>query len=241
MNYLSQQSWFAVTRVRLGITQQQLANSLGISRSQLAMAETGKRKLSQSALAYLEKMQAIAKQLPIPEPVTRRRVTGFVPLKEYNRIAPKVTRNPHQAVAITPCKYSIEDVPGLVAYQQQQRCRLQYLQLEKKNAAISSILFAAQLKGFDMRISCRQEFIEKYPTHPLNRKWLGQQLLLACRKAVLKRKSSNCDAGAMRKRDRVIRSLKSELKWLDGIMEQVQDAVISMETQWLFGSRLNAA
>ena len=60
-------SAMALMRVRLGLTQQQLANSLGFSRSALAMAETGRRPMPAFALPILKEMMAIAKKMPAPQ------------------------------------------------------------------------------------------------------------------------------------------------------------------------------
>jgi DNA-binding XRE family transcriptional regulator len=54
----------ACVRVCLGLTQQQLADSLGISRSALAMAETGRRPMPGLALPIIREMMAIAKKMP---------------------------------------------------------------------------------------------------------------------------------------------------------------------------------
>ena len=54
-------------RLQLGLTQQQLADNLGISRSALAMAETGRRAFPAFALPILQKMVPIANKMPAPE------------------------------------------------------------------------------------------------------------------------------------------------------------------------------
>jgi transcriptional regulator with XRE-family HTH domain len=275
MLYSSDLTWFAYARARLGITQQQLANSLGISRSQLAMAETGKRKLSGSAMDYLEKMHAIAKQLPMPELVTRRRVAGFAALKVYNRIAPKTVRrlpvpahkivrqhsaNNHPLTA-TPTNYTmlqhvnlthykagaiqakpgIANEPGLKAQQQQLRCRLQYLQLEQKNAARLSFLFTAYLKGFDIRIACREELLLQYPKYRSRNKWIGQKLFLAWKRSELKQKLLRYDDAAMEERDRVIERLAGELKRLEKTIDSMDSSAVGMEKLLQFAERQVAA
>jgi transcriptional regulator with XRE-family HTH domain len=264
MLYSPDLTWFAYARARLGITQQQLANSLGISRSQLAMAETGKRKLSGSAMDYLEKMHAIAKELPIPELVTRRRIAGFVPLKEYNRVTAKAIRllpvsannrvrqysivnSPsttapinytmqqhimltfYKADAMQQAAPSVAEETGLKVQQQQLRCRLQYMQLEQKNAAELSMIFTAQLKCFDIRIALREASILQYPKPRLQRKWLGEKLFLAWKRSLLEKKSMQYDAEAMEERDAVIERLAGELKWLEKIINNMDDSGVGME------------
>ena len=243
MNYAPQLTWFAFTRCRLGITQQQLANSLGISRSLLAMAETGKRKLPQSAMAYLQEMQVIAQQLPVPEPVTRRRVMGFVPLKEYNRIAPKTIRcaaalanHPAQEPAATLTWYKVSPVQqynGNTAAAQQLHCRLQYLQLEKKNAGLLSILYDAQLKGFNIRIACREKLLEQYPTHRFKSKWLCKKKQLEQQQFLLQQKSCRCNAAAIIERDQLIKRLKVEFKGLELLIKQTVDPATGIEKHLL--------
>jgi transcriptional regulator with XRE-family HTH domain len=275
MLYSPDLTWFAYARARLGITQQQLANSLGISRSQLAMAETGKRILSESAMAYLEEMHAIAKQLPIPELVTRRRVAGFAALKVYNRIAPKTVRLmrvPAHKIArqrsannspltATPINYTmlqhvnlshykagaIQHTPGITnarelkAEQQQLRCRLQYLQLEQKNATRLSFLFTAYLKGFDIRIACREELLLQYPNYRSRDKWMGEKLFLAWKRSELKQQLLRYDDETMEKRDRLIARLAGELKRLEEIIDRMHSCAVGMEKRLQFAERQVAA
>lgn len=81
------QSTMALVRIDLGITQQQLANSLGISRSLLSMAERGARRLPPQAAGYLHQLLRIAKDAP-PTVSARRRPRPSVASKRpaYNRI-----------------------------------------------------------------------------------------------------------------------------------------------------------
>jgi len=65
-------STYADVRVHIGLTQQQLANSLGISRSTLALAETGRRPMPVSAEPMLLEMRAIATAMPAPFGVYKR-------------------------------------------------------------------------------------------------------------------------------------------------------------------------
>jgi len=74
-------------RIELGITQQQLADILGISRSLLAMAERGHRSLPSTVLPALQQLTGIARKVPYtPKPTRRRRPSVASKRPAYNRI-----------------------------------------------------------------------------------------------------------------------------------------------------------
>lgn len=77
----------AMIRIDLGITQQQLAETLGISRSAIAMGERGSRRMPERVQEYLHKLLPIAQQLPLPLPPSRRKRKSIAHLRPaYNRI-----------------------------------------------------------------------------------------------------------------------------------------------------------
>lgn len=61
---------FAATRERLGLSQRQLADQLGISRTTIAMAETGRRKLPTAALIKLAGLEIKMTAAMVPDTVT---------------------------------------------------------------------------------------------------------------------------------------------------------------------------
>jgi transcriptional regulator with XRE-family HTH domain len=72
---------FASLRLYLGLTQQEFADRLGISRSLLAMTETGKRSLPASAQKLLLGLHHATAHMPVPE-------TGFLLEKKRGRLSP---------------------------------------------------------------------------------------------------------------------------------------------------------
>ncbi|RYY52254.1 MAG: XRE family transcriptional regulator, partial [Chitinophagaceae bacterium] len=75
-------------RVDLGISQQQLADSLGLPRSRISMAELGIRPLPQIARDYLHDLLQIARRLPKPASISRKRRPSVATQRPaYNRIA----------------------------------------------------------------------------------------------------------------------------------------------------------
>lgn len=87
-------SGMAMVRIELGITQQQLADTLGISRSLVAMAERGLRSLPERGRQYLDKLLDIARRMP-PNPATTglRRRTKDRGRPAYNRVKFSTRRN----------------------------------------------------------------------------------------------------------------------------------------------------
>lgn len=84
----------ALVRMDLGITQQQLADTIGISRSLVAMAERGNRRLPARGLDYLKKLQEIGLRMPPPQaPVRRRRPVTERKRPPYNRVHFSAHRN----------------------------------------------------------------------------------------------------------------------------------------------------
>lgn len=81
-------SALAMVRVQLGITQQQLADTLGLSRALIAMAERGSRRLPDRARDYLNKLREIAQQHPqlVGVPLKKRRSVASI-RPAYNRIS----------------------------------------------------------------------------------------------------------------------------------------------------------
>lgn len=77
----------ALVRIDLGITQQQLADTLGISRAALSMAERGTRHYPQRGLAYLDGLREIAMRIPqAAAPPRRQRPSVASKRPLYNRI-----------------------------------------------------------------------------------------------------------------------------------------------------------
>jgi transcriptional regulator with XRE-family HTH domain len=75
-------------RVQLGLTQQQLADSLGVSRSLLSMVELGKRSLPQLCQATLMKMDKTVDKIPVEEREKLRRTatSGANAARAMNRV-----------------------------------------------------------------------------------------------------------------------------------------------------------
>jgi transcriptional regulator with XRE-family HTH domain len=63
---------FVATRVRLGLSQRQLADQLGISKAAVAMAETGQRKLPVAALIKMAALEIKMSAAAIPGTVTKQ-------------------------------------------------------------------------------------------------------------------------------------------------------------------------
>jgi transcriptional regulator with XRE-family HTH domain len=74
-------------RIELGITQQQLADMIGVSRSLVAMAERGTRSLPGSVLPQLKQLYGIANKVPYtPKSARRQRPSVARQRPPYNRI-----------------------------------------------------------------------------------------------------------------------------------------------------------
>lgn len=80
-------SGMALVRIELGITQQQLADTLGVSRALIGMAERGNRRLPQRALEYMDKLRQIAGRVPHAPTLPKRRRPSIATKRPlYNRI-----------------------------------------------------------------------------------------------------------------------------------------------------------
>jgi transcriptional regulator with XRE-family HTH domain len=66
MKFNSLKSSFAVTRARLGLSQQQLADHLGVAKATIGMAEIGRRKLPVPALLKLAELEIKMAAASIP-------------------------------------------------------------------------------------------------------------------------------------------------------------------------------
>ena len=66
MKFSSLKSSFAATRARLGLSQQQLANHLGVAKATVGMAEIGRRKLPVPALLKLAQLEIKLTAASIP-------------------------------------------------------------------------------------------------------------------------------------------------------------------------------
>jgi len=101
----------ACMRVQLGLSQQQLANSLGISRSALALAETGRRPIPEAVQLLLRQMMEVAATMPATGAGNKRRCkkTGALPGRSNNRV-----RNAARLYTVTkkPFVTAQRSVPG---------------------------------------------------------------------------------------------------------------------------------
>lgn len=80
-------SGMAMIRIDLGITQQQLADSLGISRALVSMGERGERRLPQAAVDYLQGLLQVARHNQPSTRVSGRKRPSVATLRPaYNRI-----------------------------------------------------------------------------------------------------------------------------------------------------------
>jgi transcriptional regulator with XRE-family HTH domain len=80
-------SALAFIRMDLGITQQELADTVGISRALVAMAERGTRRLPEKARDYLEKLRVIAVKYPPAARVSKKKRPSIASLRPlYNRV-----------------------------------------------------------------------------------------------------------------------------------------------------------
>jgi transcriptional regulator with XRE-family HTH domain len=107
-------------RVLLGLTQQELAESLCISRSLLSMVEIGKRSLPPLSQATLMKMDKTADKIPMEErdDVQHRAARSLSTRKVYNRVNRSVRRNLSFKAALAREAAAGEDVftaPGVAA------------------------------------------------------------------------------------------------------------------------------
>jgi transcriptional regulator with XRE-family HTH domain len=68
---------FAATRTRLGLSQSQLAEQLGISRTAITMAETGRRKLPTAALIKLAGLEIKMAAVMVPDLVSTVKETDM--------------------------------------------------------------------------------------------------------------------------------------------------------------------
>lgn len=85
--YKNRISGMAMVRVDLGITQQQLADTLGISRALVGMAERGTRRLPKRAMDYLHSLRRVAEQNPPTVVISRRKRPSVATRRPaYNRI-----------------------------------------------------------------------------------------------------------------------------------------------------------
>lgn len=85
--YKNRISGMAMVRINLGITQQQLADTLGISRALVGMAERGTRRLPQRAMDYLHGLRRVAEQNPPTVTISRRQRPSVATRRPaYNRI-----------------------------------------------------------------------------------------------------------------------------------------------------------
>jgi hypothetical protein len=85
-----QLSGIVCMRLKLGLTQQQLAISLGISRPALALAETGRRAIPERSQLLLRDMMLIAASMPHPaDSGKERRIkkSGEPPRRTHNRVS----------------------------------------------------------------------------------------------------------------------------------------------------------
>jgi len=239
-------------RVHIGLTQQQLANSLGISRSTLA--ETGRRPMPASAEPMLLEMRAIAQAMPGPAGIYKRnrknnRVTNqarlhtltkkpFVtaqPVKSGSCTQPAMTRYPSRAnrtsafsthlLRHTDCQTLLNELP---IKQDRMRSQLAYLQLETRAAVNRGQELQAQLYCVHTMLQVNRELIEKYPFATGKRKWEHRNAKLHCRRLLLEDRLEHFDAPAMLLREYNINVMIKQL----ALLEQLVNAVEKRKTEF---------
>ena len=77
----------AMVRIDLGITQQELGDTVGVSRQWISMAEGGTRRMPPRAMEYLQKLMEIASQNPPAAAITKRKRPSVATQRPpYNRV-----------------------------------------------------------------------------------------------------------------------------------------------------------
>jgi DNA-binding XRE family transcriptional regulator len=238
----------AYVRVHIGLTQQQLANSLGISRSTLALAETGRRPMPASAEPMLQDMLAIAKAMPAPSGVDKRegrnnRVSSQAALHTVGK-KPFVTA---QALSSTLSKQGvmtrypsrIKEGPAFSMHllgntdcqdllhecsikQGRGQSQLAYLQLEARTAVTRGQELQAQLEYVTTMLQVNRDLIERFPFATGKRKLEHRNAKLHCRRLVLEDRLEHFDAPAMLLREYNINVMVQQLALLEQLITAVE-------------------
>ena len=242
-NYSS--THIASIRVLLGITQQQLANSLGVSRSLVAMAETNKRALPSAALPLLKGMNQIA--ATIPEPVNTRR-TAY----RYNRVRHSTRTESLRGARVAASTLATKWQPAMTSYnkplQEQNNysigllktkgdCEqllnslliqkagrhheLQFLQLERETAAAKGTELSAQLLVVNALLEAGQRLVSTYPQSPAIKKWELRNAKYHYKKLLLEHKMENFTEASLLQRELRINITEKRLLETDRVIDAV--------------------
>jgi DNA-binding XRE family transcriptional regulator len=239
----------AAVRVLLGITQQQLANSLGVSRSLVAMAETNRRALPATALPLLKGMKQIA--ATIPEPVYTRGSSRTA--HRYNRVRHSARTNRFREVMVGTGNSTTKwQQPSMAAYNQPEpphynystallkdrhNCQellnnlliqkafgqqqLQYLCLERETAGTRSLELAGKLERVNALWQAGQQLVSQYPQSPAMKKWLLRNAEYHYKKLLLEHKMENFTAVALLQRELRINIMEKRLVETERVIDTV--------------------
>jgi transcriptional regulator with XRE-family HTH domain len=239
-------------RVQLGLTQQQLADSLGISRSLVAMAETNRRSLPRKAMPLVLGMHRLAAKMPLRREINVKR--GRAGTRVYNRVhrssrltslrkAPIVLPNTvTEQRQHGPIKYAtvqlgtrpfnvhllncLEDCEALLDNMLMQKERtafqLQYLQMEAGLAEEKGRELTGRLTLLCALLRVGQQNVLKYPESPNRKKWEIKNAKLYYQKLLLEQQMEAFNAAAALQRERNINITEGRLQLLDRFIGTVR-------------------
>ena len=234
----------AYMRMHLGLTQQQLANSLGMSRSALAMAEAGLRPMPEFALPFLKEMATIVKKMPAPAITTIKRNLRVVKSARWHTLSrqPSVTGQSSTASSyrqalsnytagstkvhsfstnLLQSNVECQQLTSRFAVQQERiHYQLEYLQLEATQAINRGKEIKLQLGYVNTMIQCNLQIMDQLPAR--KRKLEHRNAKLYCKKLQLEDRLGHFDQVAMVSREYTINTMVRELEVLDKLIAAVE-------------------
>jgi hypothetical protein len=247
----------ACLRLHLGLTQQQLADSLGMSRSALAMAETGRRPMPEFAEPLLRQMMTVAIKMPIPQFNNWRhnRVHPSARLHTHTKksfvtrqssiaasyTAPALTRygsgnssRPSFSVQLLESQAHCQQlIDSLSVKKERLRYQLQYLHLEATIAVKRGKEISAQLTYVNTMIQSNLVIMEQFPTH--KRKLEHRNAKLYCKKLLLEDRLEHFDAASMILREYTINVMVKQLEVLQHLIDSIENRKVDMQRQSALG------